>query len=72
MIRIAVSQAALEMVAAMLSLGRVVYEPLLNAKGERVIWVEGHAFDRLEALRGPCESHSDVILRLVEARRRGR
>jgi hypothetical protein len=65
MVRITVSQAAFEAVAAALPLGRVVYEPLLNAQGERLIWVEQFALDRLAVLRGPSESYSDVILRLV-------
>jgi hypothetical protein len=59
MVRIAVCQAAFEAVAAML-LGRVVYEPGLNAKGERL------ALNKLDALRALSESYSDVILRLVE------
>ncbi len=42
------------------------YEARLNAKGERLIWVEASVVDRLAALRGPGESYSDVILRLVE------
>jgi hypothetical protein len=66
MIRIPVSQAAFEAVGTMSPLGRVVYEPLLNAKGERLIWIEPAVLDKLEALRGPRESLSDVILRLVK------
>jgi hypothetical protein len=65
MVRIAVSQAALEAVAAM-RLGRVVYEPMLNAKGERLIWVEWLALNKLDALRARSETYSDVILRRVE------
>jgi hypothetical protein len=63
------SQAAFEAVAAALPLSRVVYEPLFNAQGERLIWVEQFALDWLAVLRGPSESYSDVILRLVEAER---
>ena len=65
MVRVAVSQVAFEAVA-LLPLGRVVYEPELNAEGERLIWVERPALDKLDALRGPGESSSGVILRLVE------
>ena len=65
MIRIAVTEAAFHAVAA-LPLGRVVYEPRLNAQGERLIWVERIALDKLDAMRGADESYSDVILRLVE------
>ena len=70
MIRIVVTEAAFEAVA-ILPLGRVVYEPLLNAQGERLIWVEAHAIDSLAAMRGPGESMSDVILRLVEIKAGG-
>ena len=31
-----------------------------------MIWLEPRVLDRLEAMRGPGESYSDVILRLVE------
>jgi hypothetical protein len=65
MVRIAVCQAAFEAVAAM-PFGRVVYEPGLNAKGERLIWVELLALNKLDALRALSDSYSDVILRLVE------
>ena len=66
MVRIAVSQAAFKAVAANSRLGRVVYEPERNAKGEPVIWVERLALDKLDALRALSESYSDAILRLVE------
>jgi hypothetical protein len=38
----------------------------VNERGEREIWLEPHIVDKLRALRGPGESYSDVILRLVE------
>jgi hypothetical protein len=41
------------------------YEPELNAKGERLIWLEPRVVDRLRSLRGWGESYSDVILRLA-------
>jgi hypothetical protein len=44
----------------------VGYEPQLNAKGGRLIWLESTVVDRLMAMRGPAESYSDVILRLLE------
>jgi hypothetical protein len=43
----------------------VGYEAEVGANGERLIWVERKVVDRLKALRGPGESYSDVILRLV-------
>jgi hypothetical protein len=66
MVRIAISTEAFEAIAATLPLGSVGYEPQLNAKGERLIWVERPLLDRLAAMRGRGESYSDVILRLVE------
>jgi hypothetical protein len=41
MIRIAISQAAFDAIAAMLPLGGVAYEAEANAKGERLIWLTG-------------------------------
>jgi hypothetical protein len=52
-------------------LGSVEYEPEANARGERLIWVERIALDKLTQLRGPGESYSDVVLRLVEIEARG-
>ena len=42
------------------------YEPELNAKGERLIWLPPNVVDRLRSLRGPGEDYSQVILRLAE------
>jgi uncharacterized protein YodC (DUF2158 family) len=44
----------------------VVHLEDVNEKGERVVWLEPPVVDRLTAMRGPSESYSDVILRLVE------
>jgi hypothetical protein len=44
----------------------VGYEPQLDREGERLIWLETAIVNRLGAMRGPGESYSDVILRLVE------
>ena len=54
-IRIAISVEAFEAIAKTLPLGRVGYA-----------WLEPNVVDRLSALRGPGESHSDVILRLAD------
>ena len=43
------------------------YEPELNAKGERLIGLDRAVVNRLRAMRGPGESYSEVILRLVES-----
>jgi hypothetical protein len=71
-IRIAVSQAAFDAVADTLPLGSVMYEAELNARGERLIWIERLALNKLDGVRGPSESYSDVILRLVEMEAKGR
>ena len=42
-----------------------------NPKGERLLWIDKALLDRLASLRGPGESYSDVILRLVEAEAKG-
>ena len=65
MIRIAISQAAFDAIAATLSLGSVGYENATNERGERLIWLDPSVIDRLRAMRGPGESFSDVILRLA-------
>jgi hypothetical protein len=71
MIQIAITAAAFEAIADSLPLGIVGYEIEANAKGERLVWIERYACDKLTALRGPGESYSDVILRLVEIEARG-
>ncbi len=67
MIRIAISSAAFEAIAATLPVGSVGYEAEPNEQGERLIWLEDAMADRLSAMRGPGESYSDVILRLAAA-----
>ena len=64
-IKIAISEAAFEAISATLPLGSVAYEPELNAKGERSIWLEPAVLARLRAMRGGGETSSEVILRLV-------
>ena len=70
MIRLAITPAAFDAIAATLPLGSVGYEA--KPKGERMIWLEAAVVDRLTALRREGESLSDVILRLVEMEMRGR
>jgi hypothetical protein len=48
-------------------LGSVGYENATNERGERLIWLEPSMVDRLRSLRGPGESYSEVILRMVES-----
>jgi hypothetical protein len=70
MIRISISQVAFQAIAA-LPFGSAVFERDADAKGERNIWLARAVVDRLKALRGPGESYSDVILRLVEVESAG-
>jgi hypothetical protein len=65
MIRISISAAAFDAVAATLPFGSVGFEGEADANGERHIWLEPRVLDRLKALRGPGESYSDVILRVA-------
>jgi hypothetical protein len=65
MVRIAISIEAFEALASTIPFGNIGFEPELNAKGERLIWIEHVWADKLSGLRGPGESYSDVILRLV-------
>ena len=65
MIRIAITQAAFDAIAATLPLGSVSYEPALDEGDLRYIWLEARWVDRLKSYRGPRESYSDVILRLA-------
>jgi hypothetical protein len=70
MIRIAISQAAFEAIAATLPLGSVAFEAELDANGQRYVWLEPAVVNRLRSLRGPGESYSDAILRLAMAESR--
>jgi hypothetical protein len=65
MIRIAITQAAFDAIASTMNLGRVGFENPVNENGGRLIWLDRAVADRLRSLRGPGESYSDVILRLV-------
>ena len=67
MIRIAISEAAFEAIAATLKLGSVGFENATDEEGRRLIWLDHAVVNRLRAMPGPGESFSDVILRLVEA-----
>jgi hypothetical protein len=66
MIRIAITPEAFDAIAATLPLGSVAFEPQLDWQRQRLVWLETAVVDKLAALRGPGESYSDLILRLVE------
>jgi hypothetical protein len=70
MVRISVSPAAFTAITATLPLGSVSFEGEASEKGERPIWLNEVVVERLAAMRGPGESYSDVILRLVESEAR--
>jgi hypothetical protein len=65
MIRIAITQAAFDAIAATLPLGSVSYENATNERGERYVWLPPKVVDRLKAQRRPGESYSDVVLRIA-------
>jgi hypothetical protein len=64
MIRISVTAAAFEAIAATLP-SSVGYERIRAPNGDYHVWLEPRFVDRLRALRDPGESYSDVILQLV-------
>ena len=66
MIKIATSEAAFEAISRTLPLGNVGYENETNERGERPIWLDHAVVARLRAMRGPGESYSEVILRMIE------
>jgi hypothetical protein len=63
MIRIAISEDAFATIVATLQFGSIGYE---TDAGRRFVWLERAWADKLAAMRGPGESCSDVILRLVK------
>ena len=68
MICIAITAVAFDAISSSLPIGSIAYEAEVNAKGERLIWLERRWADTLDALRGKGESYSDVIIRLEEVR----
>ena len=48
------------------ALGSVAYEPEVDAKGQRYVWLPPAVVNGLSAMRGPGETYSDAILRLIE------
>jgi hypothetical protein len=64
MIRIEITAAAHAALAASATRGAV--EPQRSPTGGYFIWLAPKALKRLDAVRGPSESYSDVVLRLAE------
>jgi hypothetical protein len=65
MIRISITAAAFDAIAATLP-SSVGYERVRAPNREYHVWLEPRFVNRLRAMRGPGESYSDLILRLVE------
>jgi hypothetical protein len=65
MIRIAITPAAFDAIAATLPTS-VSIDQGRAPNGEIYIWLEPKFVDRLRAMRGHGESYSDVILRLAK------
>jgi hypothetical protein len=65
MIRIALTEATFDVIASTLPKGAARW-PMQRERNQCFIQVEAAVVDRLRAMRKPCESYSDVILRLIE------
>jgi hypothetical protein len=65
MVRIPIMRAAFEAIARSLPLGNVSFENKTDERGERYVWLDPLMLNRLRAMRGPGESYSDVIIRVV-------
>jgi hypothetical protein len=66
MIRITITPAAYEAIAATLAFGTVAVEPERARDGSLHIWLDPGVLAKLKALRGHGESYSDVILRVAK------
>jgi hypothetical protein len=65
MVRIVITQAAFDAIAATLPLGSVSYENAIDDHGLRYIWLEARWVDRLKSYRRDGESYSQIILRVA-------
>jgi hypothetical protein len=65
LVRIAITQAAFDAIARTLPFGDVGYENTTDEHGNRLTWLPRDVLDKLNHLRGPGESYSDVILGLA-------
>jgi hypothetical protein len=68
MIRVALTDVAYDAIASTLPKGAARW-PMQRDRGLCFIQVEVAVVDRMRAMRGPGESHSQVILRPVELER---
>jgi hypothetical protein len=65
MIRISITAAAFDAIAATLPLGSTGYGNETNERGERYVWLDYAVVTRSRAMRGHGECFRDVILRLA-------
>jgi hypothetical protein len=65
MIRISISPAAFDAIASTLP-GNVGFENARDTNGDWFIWLPRDVLAKLNALRGPGESYSDLILAVAE------
>jgi hypothetical protein len=65
-VRIAITPAAVEAIAATMPLNSVAVEAVRAPNDDVYIWLDPAVLNRLRAMRGPGESYSDVILRLAD------
>jgi hypothetical protein len=66
MVRISISPAAFDAIASTLPLGSGGFENKRAANRDWFVWLPHDVLARLNHLRAPGESHSDVVLRVVE------
>jgi hypothetical protein len=65
-VRVAISQTAFDAIASTMLLGSVSFENKRAENGDWFIWIPRDVLARLNHLREPGDSYSDVILRVVE------
>ena len=65
MIKIAISAEAFQIIAESLPCGSVTAEPERAPNGRVEIWLAPNLLAKLQMLRRPSESYSDVILALA-------
>ena len=69
MVKIAITQAAFDAIAAMLASGNVLYERERTTQGGYLVWLDESVVNSLERLRGPRDDDlSAVIVRLFGER----
>jgi hypothetical protein len=62
MVRIAITHAAFDAIAATLPLGSVGYEPQLDGQGNRLIWLDESTVNKLGALRGLADALGEHVI----------